>query len=137
MRDEDSNCSAINFHCHGVECVFYPHHRAHYYANHHDHFGRGCAKAEECYVSGSSPPVYSGNALTANGQNPGGITILPTCCLANSFPDDDTLAIDYKMICNAAGASARAVSVRMMMMTMTLAISIAAALNVFFVSAQR
>ena len=24
----------------------------------------------------------------------------PKCCTANSFPDDDTIAIDYTQICN-------------------------------------
>lgn len=31
---------------------------------------------------------------------PGGMKILATCCKANTFPDDDTVAIDYSKICN-------------------------------------
>jgi hypothetical protein len=31
---------------------------------------------------------------------PGGMKIVATCCLANTFPTDDTVAIDYTLICN-------------------------------------
>lgn len=33
---------------------------------------------------------------------PGGMKIVATCCQAHSFPDDDTVAIDYSEICNSA-----------------------------------
>ena len=32
--------------------------------------------------------------------NPAGMTITISCCLANNFANDDTVAIDYTQICN-------------------------------------
>lgn len=37
-----------------------------------------------------------------SGQYPGGMKVTTTCCMANNFPDDDTVAIDFTDICNSA-----------------------------------
>jgi hypothetical protein len=33
------------------------------------------------------------------------MTMTASCCLANNFAEDDTVAIDYSQICNSATAS--------------------------------
>lgn len=42
-----------------------------------------------------------------NGQLPAGMTMKATCCAANDFPSDDTVAIDYEQICNSAPSFAK------------------------------
>jgi hypothetical protein len=59
---------------------------------------RGCATESECFSSTNQ--MYTGTEILNNGMMPGGMQIVATCCKANSFPDDDTVAIDYSQICN-------------------------------------
>eukprot|EP01036_Dinobryon_divergens_P026401 gene26401-35044_t len=61
---------------------------------------RGCATAQQC--SNPASGVYSNTNLLVGNQNPAGMTITISCCLANNFASDDTVAIDYTKICNSA-----------------------------------
>jgi hypothetical protein len=65
---------------------------------------RGCAYADEC-IDSTTNEIYDGTTYLVNSQNPAGMKIKPKCCLADSFADDDVLAIDYANVCNSAGLS--------------------------------
>ena len=69
---------------------------------------RGCAKEEQCtYTSSSGANKTMNNypVKDSDGQKPAGMKITTTCCKAAKFPTDDTVAIDYADICNAASSS--------------------------------
>lgn len=56
---------------------------------------KGCAKANEC---GDNPNYF-------NEQKTGGMTIKSYCCKnSETFPDDDTLAVEVAQICNSASS---------------------------------
>ena len=55
----------------------------------------GCATESQC--------DYNVDPTTgALVGTPAGMTIYPSCCAAGSFPNDDTIAIDYSKVCNSA-----------------------------------
>jgi len=58
---------------------------------------RGCATQSQCRYSPSSSGIYDSTGLQV-----AGMSITVTCCLANNFANDDTIAIDYTQICNSA-----------------------------------
>eukprot|EP01031_Cornospumella_fuschlensis_P034915 gene34915-42281_t len=65
---------------------------------------RGCATQEECTTS--SGTIYNGETVESVPSTlPAGMTMKATCCMANNFPDDDTIALDYKDVCNSASKS--------------------------------
>lgn len=102
---------------------------------------RGCATESECFSSTNQ--MYSGTEILvcpclycaftnvflvmvilfsfsisqSNGLMPGGMQIVATCCKANSFPDDDTIAIDYSQICNSGSQVQLGLSVLFMVVT--------------------
>jgi hypothetical protein len=76
---------------------------------------RGCATESECFSSTNQ--MYSGTEILSNGLMPGGMQIVATCCKANSFPDDDTIAIDYSQICNSGSQVQIGLSVLFMVVT--------------------
>eukprot|EP01038_Epipyxis_sp_PR26KG_P009634 gene9634-12972_t len=61
---------------------------------------KGCAKAEQCVDNSTSSGIYDGGVVQVNGNNAAGMTIKVSCCQAQSFPNDDTAAIDYSKVCN-------------------------------------
>lgn len=59
----------------------------------------GCAKKEEC-INPATNAVYAGEPLYINSGMPGGMTILPYCCLGELYNNDDA-NINFDSICNA------------------------------------
>jgi hypothetical protein len=57
---------------------------------------RGCATEDQCRPTGSTLD----GLVQLNGQNPGGMSITTSCCVAGRFDDDDIIPPDYDDICN-------------------------------------
>ena len=69
---------------------------------------KGCAKYEEC--ANPSGGVLSDSPLLLNGVNAGGMKVTISCCKSVQIPSDDSIAIDYNLICNDATRSTTIVS---------------------------
>jgi len=59
---------------------------------------KGCAKYEEC--ANPSGGILSDSPLLLNGVNAGGMKVTVSCCKSVQIPSDDSIAIDYNLICN-------------------------------------
>ena len=42
-----------------------------------------------------------------DGELPGGLTVKVSCCAAESYANDDAIAVDYSSICNGATSNTR------------------------------
>jgi hypothetical protein len=65
---------------------------------------KGCATESEC--TSTSSTIYDSSAIqTTSGIAPAGMTITASCCEAEYYENDDTVAVDYSKICNAGTGS--------------------------------
>lgn len=65
---------------------------------------KGCAKYEECV--NPSGGILSNSPLLLNGVKAGGMKITVSCCKSVQITSDDSVAIDYNLICNDSSRSA-------------------------------